>query len=101
MNTMGIVLMPESLRNALGEEASKDLISLFDQASKSAKENILETAADRIERHLTDFKAEVKVEIAGVKAEVSNVKADLIKWMFVFWIGQIAVLSGIIVALIK
>lgn len=101
MNTMDIVLMPESLRNALGEQASKDLINLFDQTTKATKEKVLETTADRIERHLTDFKAEVKVEIAGVKAEVSNVKADLIKWIFVFWIGQIAVLSGIVTLLIK
>ena len=35
-----------------------------------------------------DFLAS-KSDIADVKQEVSNIKADLIKWMFIFWIGQI------------
>ncbi len=46
----------------------------------------------------SDFRAEVKdlrVELgANFKGEVAHVRADLIKWSFLFWIGQvIAVVS--------
>ncbi|HBQ26696.1 MAG TPA: hypothetical protein DD791_09925 [Syntrophomonas sp.] len=101
MNVMDIILMPENLRKVLGDEASKELIDLVATTRKSVKESILETAADRFERRLAEFKGEVKEEISEVKAQVSEVKADLIKWMFVFWIGQIAVITGIIMVLIK
>lgn len=32
---------------------------------------------------------------------LAEVKADLIRWMFVFWVGQIGVLTGILFAFFK
>lgn len=101
MNAMDIILMPENLRQVLGDEASKELIDLVATTTRSTKENILETAADRFEKRLAEFKGDVRGDISEVKAQVSEVKADLIKWMFVFWIGQIAVITGIIMAVIR
>ena len=31
-----------------------------------------------------------------VAKEISNAKSDIIKWMFIFWIGQVAVTLAII-----
>lgn len=42
-----------------------------------------------------------KSDIADVKQEVSNVKADLIKWMFIFWIGQILAVLAIVNFILK
>jgi len=39
--------------------------------------------------------------ILATKADLANVKVELIKWMFIFWIGQIGVLTGIIFAMLK
>ena len=89
MNNMSIVLLPEGLRLKLGEQAAKELVELVNISNESLKNSILETASDRFERRLSEFKGEVK-------AEISQVKADIIKWMFVFWIGQIAVITGVV-----
>lgn len=86
---MSIVLMPEALRTSLGEQAARELVELFNNNNNSVKDNILETAGDRFERRLSEFKGEVKADIA-------TVKSDLIKWMFIFWISQIAVITGIL-----
>ena len=51
---------------------------------------------------VTFVKSEVKAEfdnkreILSTKEDLANVKADIIKWMFIFWIGQI----GVIIALL-
>ncbi|MBS1257152.1 MAG: hypothetical protein MAG551_00188 [Candidatus Scalindua arabica] len=42
-----------------------------------------------------------KEDIAILKVDLTNVKSELIKWMFIFWIGQIGVLTGIIFAMLK
>ena len=42
-----------------------------------------------------------KSDIADVKQEVSNVKADLIKWMFIFWVGQILAVLAIVNFILK
>ena len=42
-----------------------------------------------------EFKA-LRVEFrADLKVEVANVRADLLKWSFLFWIGQIAAVAGL------
>jgi DNA polymerase II large subunit len=40
-------------------------------------------------------------EIAGVKTDLANTRADLIKWMFIFWMGQVVALVGILFAFFK
>jgi hypothetical protein len=34
--------------------------------------------------------------IAGVERRVSDTRADLLKWMFGFWIGTLVPLAGLI-----
>ncbi|HEX8461831.1 MAG TPA: hypothetical protein VF623_10390 [Segetibacter sp.] len=39
-----------------------------------------------------------KDDIAIVRKEISESKSDTIKWMFIFWIGQLTATAGIIFA---
>ena len=64
----------------------------------------------REEIHRLDQKIEgVKVEVATALREeihrldlkIKVTKADLLKWTFGFWIGNVAVLSGIMFALLR
>ena len=38
----------------------------------------------------------VKEDIADLREAIANSKADMIKWMPIFWIGQVAVTFGFI-----
>jgi hypothetical protein len=53
------------------------------------KKDILATKQD-----LAELKGELRVEMA-------NHKAEIIKWMFIFWIGQLAAMVAIAEFLIK
>jgi hypothetical protein len=44
----------------------------------------------------SELEKKIEVEIAKIKVEISNVKAEIIKWMFLFWIGQLASLIAIL-----
>jgi hypothetical protein len=50
-----------------------------------------------------EFKAEVREQISALRGELrgglADQRADLIKWMFVFWAATIVPLGGLIVAL--
>lgn len=82
---MGIILMPENLRSKLGEEATKELASLINDSTEAVKKQVLDTAMDRFERRLVEVKTDLEKQIA-------DVKADLLKWMFAFWVGQVMVI---------
>ena len=67
---------PAPLRHKWSDTESEALLQMFADAHALATESY--------ERHLAD-------EIGKVRLDVANLRAELLKWCFVFWIGQLAV----------
>jgi len=40
-------------------------------------------------------------KMLATKEDLANTKAEIIKWMFIFWVGQIAVTFGFILLFLK
>ncbi len=66
----------EILKSKLGEKEAKNLVEY------------IEAKADK--------KLAEKQDILATKADLANMKADIIKWIFLFWIGQLASLIAIL-----
>jgi hypothetical protein len=72
------------------------------QAFVSEIESVIETRfsveKDRLatKEDLLATKEDLTREISGLKVEMKEQKSDMIKWMFIFWIGQIAATLSII-----
>lgn len=45
--------------------------------------------------------SEVRKEMSTIRKEIGESKADTIKWMFIFWIGQVGATLGIIFLFFK
>jgi predicted membrane protein len=43
----------------------------------------------------------IKTQQLATKSDIADVKAEMIKWMFLFWIGQVAVTFGFILLFLK
>ena len=41
-------------------------------------------------------KAELKQDIANLEIKIEKTKAEIIKWMFIFWAGQTGIMVGIL-----
>ena len=156
------------MRDKLGDDASEDLVRVLNEHGKETAESVIETAALRFEKKLSEELGGVKTDISGLghdysglradvdglgrdysglrtdvdglkndvaglksdvemlksdvsvlKTDVAGLKTDLlerigkvredmqrlqgntIRWMFIFWVGQIGVLFGIIYAVFK
>ena len=48
-----------------------------------------------------EVRSEMKTRLAEVRTEMASLRADMIKWMFMFWVGTIVPLAGLIIALTK
>ncbi|MCL6477865.1 MAG: hypothetical protein K6T65_05565 [Peptococcaceae bacterium] len=84
-----VLFIPEVLRSKLGEEGTKELISLINQATKSMRENVSETSAERLERRMAEMKTDIVKEVAGVESRLT--------WKLVaFWVGQTAFIMAIL-----
>jgi hypothetical protein len=47
------------------------------------------------------FDARLEKGLAEVRSEMANQRADLIKWIFIFWVGTVVPLAGLVIALTK
>ena len=71
----------ELLKTRIGNQEAEAFIEILEQKVDKKFEEAKETLATKTD--IANLRAELKAEIVGTKAE-------LIKWMFIFWIGQFA-----------
>ena len=98
---MAIISIPKPLREKLGEEGTDALVKVLNENEKELRSSVIDIAEQRFEKRLTEEIAGVRVEIADLRGSIQKSKSDTIKLMFLFWIGQIGALLGIILAVFK
>jgi hypothetical protein len=104
----------EKLKPKLGEEEARSLLEYVDSTVEqraATKADLHQTAAglreeireveSRLREEIRGVEAKLGEEIHRVREEMHAMKADLIKWSFVFWAGAVAALSGVLFALLR
>ena len=120
----------QRLNESLGDEATNDLFAWWEEAATVNRVAVREVADlyyarfdARLEQGLAEVRsdmnkgfakvyaemdkglAEVRSELAKgsaqLRSEMANQRADLLKWMFLFWVGTMVPLAGLMIALIK
>jgi hypothetical protein len=85
----------QRLHDTLGDEATNDLFAWWEEAASVNRAAIREVVDLYFER----FEARLDKGLAEVRTEMANQRADLIKWMFIFWVGTVVPLAGLVLAL--
>jgi len=102
---MPIVSVEKPLRDKLGDDATDSLVHLINQAQNDQKKDVLTFVEEKFERRLSEEIGKVDNRIKEVEgsllAKISESKSDMIKWMFIFWVGQVGVLFGILFTFFK
>lgn len=96
--------VPVALRARLGEEAAIGLIELLQSTGRAWSEEVLNLAVERFERRLTEEISRLRVEIAqahaslqtSLRQDIAAVRVELLKWSFLFWVGQVAAMAGLL-----
>ena len=79
---MAVIAIPSILKEKFGEAAAQALVDLLNQVEERAKDRTIEVVEERFERRLAEL------------------EARLIRWMFIFWIGQFASIVGVLSAIL-
>jgi len=102
---MAVVTVKKPLREKLGDDGAEALVELINEAQKETQNNVIKFVEEKFEKRLSEELAKVRVEIAEVKTElierIEKKHSDTIKWMFIFWVGQIGAILGILFAFFK
>ncbi|HID87232.1 MAG TPA: DUF1640 domain-containing protein [Anaerolineae bacterium] len=117
-----VLAMPKPLRERLGDEATESLVVVLDELGEKIKEDVITLVEERFARGLAEemsklraelkgdiaqlqtelkgdiaqLRTELKEDIAGLRVEIANARADMIRWMFIFWVGQLAAILSIL-----
>jgi hypothetical protein len=97
--------IPSVLSVRLGADASKGLGELIEAQRTDWSAHVLTIAGERFERRLVEETAKLRVEISTLgselRQEVAKDRFELLKWMFLFWVSQLAAMSAIMSFLLR
>jgi hypothetical protein len=82
---MEALLVPPPVREKLGDAGSDGLVMMFAEAHRIA----IDAMDQRLDRRLLEMDARIE-------RRLSDLKFELVKWNFVFWIGQLAAMTAIL-----
>ena len=112
-----------SLREKLGADGASDLVEAF----KVAQDDMLIVATERFEARLARAAAELRGDMASLKSdlrqeiaagdtalrvalveglshirrEMSDMRVDVLRWSFLFWLGQVAATATMLAMLLR
>jgi hypothetical protein len=97
--------VPPVLGERLGPRATEGLLELCDSSGAEWMERMLSVATDRFERRLTEELSTLRVEfhqgLGAVRQEVATSRVELLKWSFLFWVGQVAAIAGLLAFMVR
>lgn len=76
------------LSEKLGNDTTEAMFKYIDNKTERAVEATIKTLA-------------TKEDLAQVKLDLSNKIGDSVKWMFIFWIGQVGAMMAILLLFLK
>jgi hypothetical protein len=83
-------------KNRFTEKEAAKVIQYFEEKAEekiTQKQDVFMTKNDKME--LVTLVKEDKVELIS---RIESARADAIKWMFIFWVGQLAAITEILFA---
>jgi hypothetical protein len=109
-----------ALREKLGEEGLVGLQVVIDNTGRQWRDDVLTVTGERFERRFAQEMAALRVDIAkefaGLRTEMAKESAEirketavglaqthasLLKWSFLFWVGQFAATSAMMAFLLQ
>ena len=104
-----VARVPRALAERLGDDGTEGLIRLVASTKAEWTEEVLTAAVDRFDRRLTTEIASLRVDFARDMAtlrqdftrDLSSVRVELLKWSFLFWVGQVAAIAGLLAFMLR
>ena len=113
------LLVPGPVREKLGDAGSDGLVTMFADAHRLAtasfERQVVEASASfdrrlgemsvsfdrRLDAVSASFERRLGEETSKLRLEMAVLKFDLLKWNFLFWIGQLAAITGILSVMLR
>ena len=89
---MTVIAIPKILRDKLTDEGADAFVEILDKVEERSQKITLEIVEERFERRIAELKGEITTVKSELEVRIEKVRADIVRWMFIFWAGQIGIL---------
>jgi hypothetical protein len=99
MTSISITHLYTLLSEKVGKETAGNLTDYIEDKIKEevqSQSNVLATKQDFV-----NLKQDISSVELRLSEKIGDTRADMIKWMFIFWIGQVAATFGFILLFLK
>jgi hypothetical protein len=100
-----IDVVPLALRGRLESDATAGLLGLLNQSHKEEREAVISACTERFERRLVEEVSGVRVQLAQaestIREDIAAGRVDLFKWCFLFWVGQVLAIVGVMGVMLR
>jgi hypothetical protein len=85
----GVTTIVQEASRSIGSEAGEDLVTLLEELRLQRSE------LAEFRREMVAAMERLVERVHGVEVRLGDVKADLMKWSFVFWVGAVAAIAAL------
>ncbi len=84
-----------------GDDITNELVDWFNQVDATYKSDLRELNELNFARFETTLEAEIATAVARLESRMAAFEARIIKWMFLFWVGQAVTTVGLVFGVVR
>jgi hypothetical protein len=87
-----------ALRDRLGDDASRELADYLERCGEEWRQQAVGVCTARVEGKMDHYadRNEVVDGFARIASQMADMKVELVRWSFAFWVGQVVVTLAIV-----
>lgn len=97
------VVVGSALRERLGDDASSALVEYVEHSGREWRGEVLESCTERVEGRMNHYadRNEVVDGFARIVTQMADMKVEILRWSFAFWLGQVAVMAALLAFMLR
>lgn len=95
------VKLSRKFYDKFGDDVVDELVTILNAVDASYRLELREQNEANFARFEAKLDQRIAEAVATLREEMAALRADIIKWMFVFWIGTMATTVGLVFAVVS
>jgi len=97
------VTIPVALRERLGEDATHEFYDYIENSGEKWRRDVTTACTERMDVRMENLasREDLAEGFARIAREMGNIRVELLRWSFAFWISQVAATTALMALLIR
>jgi hypothetical protein len=92
-----------ALRDCLGENGVRDLNDYLEEHRQAWRVDVVNAISQQLDYRMSECakREDMTIGFARVEKQMSEMKVEILRWSFLFWIGQVATIAALLSYMLK